>query len=359
MPVISNPAPIYSQLTSLRHGVAVLRERLDTAGQEVASGKRTDIYGALGSGAGELIELHAMHERQVKQIDTNKVLAARMDAMSAVMGSVRTMADEVRAAALGVTSAGASDNGALKAAAASALDRILGQLNTSHSGTQLFSGIETAVSPMTAWDEAHPVTGLVPSQVIDGVIGGGVVSAADATAKAAELAQVFDGTALPAARTYEETFYSGAPLLDGGGVPVPRQSARIDEGVTLDYGVQANDPAFRDIYRGLAMLAATDATEIPDAAARQTWMEEALGALSSGLDGLLEAEARLGGAQKGLDETIALLESRRDLYAGQIGAMENVDPYEAATRLTELETRLEASYLVTRRLSEMSFLKFM
>ena len=39
--------------------------------------------------------------------------------------------------------------------------------------------------------------------------------------------------------------------------------------------------------------------------------------------------------------------------------MEGVDPYEAATRLSALETQLQASYAVTARLSRMSFLNFL
>ncbi|MFN2307540.1 MAG: flagellin, partial [Paracoccaceae bacterium] len=35
------------------------------------------------------------------------------------------------------------------------------------------------------------------------------------------------------------------------------------------------------------------------------------------------------------------------------------DPYEAATRLNQLQTQLEATYAVTARLSKLSFLNFM
>ncbi len=41
-----------------------------------------------------------------------------------------------------------------------------------------------------------------------------------------------------------------------------------------------------------------------------------------------------------------------------IGAMESVDPYEAATRVNILMTQLESSYAVTGRISRMSLLNY-
>ncbi|EAR51751.1 flagellar hook-associated protein [Oceanicola granulosus HTCC2516] len=353
MPIVLNPVANYGQSSSLRQDVATVRDRLDNVGQEVATGKRTDIYRAAGADATELLQLHAAFERQQAQIDADKALATRLDAMSSVMDSIRTLGEQVRTAAVNLTVTGSGDYGALKAASHTALEHMIGQLNTRHAGAALFAGVETASAALTGWTDADTGTGQVPRDLVAGIIGGGITDAADAAAKAADLEALFAGP------DFEATFYNGAPQVDGAGNPVPRLSARIDAGVTLDFGVQANDGPLRDLYRGLAMFAAFDVSAIADGPAREAWIGAATDALSSGISGTIEMEARLGSQRNALDETLALLESRSDLYNAQINDLQSVDPYEAATRLADLETQLEASYLVTRRLADLSFLRYM
>jgi flagellar hook-associated protein 3 FlgL len=51
--------------------------------------------------------------------------------------------------------------------------------------------------------------------------------------------------------------------------------------------------------------------------------------------------------------------TRQDIYKSQVVGLESVDPYEAASRISLLESQLQASYAVTARLSNLSFLYFM
>ena len=158
---------------------------------------------------------------------------------------------------------------------------------------------------------------------------------------------------------YGETRNPHNPALTAGGAPQERVVALIDEGVTLNYGVQANDAAFTDLMRGLTMLAAVDVSQISDPDAYAAYVTEAVDAISVGIGGVLAAETQLGAQQKLVEDTSTALEDVNDIYNSRILALEAVDPYEAATRLSQLETQLQSSYAVTARLMNLSLLNFL
>ena len=107
------------------------------------------------------------------------------------------------------------------------------------------------------------------------------------------------------------------------------------------------------------MIAATDPAEIADPEAYRIWFGAAVNAVSDGISGILDMETRLGTQQQVVEQTLSMQRDRQDLYNGQVLSLEGVDPYEAATRLSSLQTQLEATYAVTSRLSRLSFLNFM
>ena len=107
------------------------------------------------------------------------------------------------------------------------------------------------------------------------------------------------------------------------------------------------------------MVAATDVSAIDDTGAYQVWMNQAVDSVSSGIDGILRSETMLGSQQQILERTVEQQETRADLYKSRLVALEAVDPYEAATRLSLLQSQLEATYAVTARISRMTFLNYM
>ncbi|MGC9370105.1 MAG: flagellin [Paracoccaceae bacterium] len=347
-------------LLSRRRMAANLQEQFTQAAQEVSTGTRADVYRTLGGRSAEALALRARMDRNAGLITSNEMLANRMETMADTLGSIRDTAQTYLDLAIVNRDAPSATSAPLQTAALTALEQILPRVNSSYHGMGLFSGVDSNQRALFGWDEVNPQTGLSPRAVVDGVIGGGIADAADAAAKVAEMETIFaSADTVQPARNFEATFYDGTPELYPGGTPAPRLTAHVDEGISLTYGVQANDKPFTDLLRGLSMLAGLDPNGIADPEAYRTWVGAAVDAVSSGLEGLIETEARLGGQQEVLEETIEAQHSRNDLYNSQILSLEGVDPYEAASRMSQLQTQLEATYAVTARLSKLSFLNFM
>ena len=243
--------------------------------------------------------------------------------------------------------------------ARTALDVTISQLNVSFGGEALFGGTQSGAPPLTQFADANPDTGLAPQDVINSIITGPPATLADVAQIMSDLEAVFSSTSVNPDEDFEGTFFSGTPELDALGSPNPRISARIEPGLDLEYGVQANDQPFREVIKGLAMLSAFDVTEIADADVYVAWMDEATRVLGDASLEVLNISTEIGFRQQIVETAQRRLEAVSNVNVTQLAALEEVDPYEAATRMTALETQLRATYEVTAQLNSLSLLNYL
>ncbi|ETX16700.1 hypothetical protein OCH239_00270 [Roseivivax halodurans JCM 10272] len=340
------PSTLATQLMR-RDTILRVQSEIDRAAQEVSTGRHANSYEALGHDAAQSLRLEANLGRTEAFLTSNALLENRMGATATALSGMRKIAQEVLSLAMPNADAPGQTAGTLASQARAAFDQIAALANTSYEGRALFAGVATDARALAGWQEEGPGGVMSPAALVASVAGGGPTTGTEAAAMAEELDDAFAGAA------YDTALYGGAPA-DG-----PRLGASIDTGETLDWGIQANDPAFRDLMQGLAMLAGVDAATIKDPEAYRAWMGHATGKLSSGLSGLLESEAALGGQQARLADMVERQEGRKSLYTKQINDLEGVDPYEAASRMTETQGRLQASYEVSARILNLSFLDYM
>lgn len=343
------PSTLYSNLLR-RNTNAELQTQLGRAEQELATGVKSDIYKSLGTGASEALALNASRDRDSAQIAANTLLAGRLDSMSNALDTMRGSVQPVLELAMVNGTAGGPTAEGLQIQARGALDALIGQANVSHAGMALFAGTAVEGVALTEWETPSPVTGESPAAALAGVIAGGLTTGAEAEARVAEIDALFDN----ADGSFDALFGTAGSSDTGMGT-----SHDIGDGETVRITAQANDPAFRAVLQGLAMLAATDASEITDPEAYEAWVGRATEQLSAGMAGLLDSQTGLDAASGRIEAANDRMEDRGLIYATRVNDLVGVDSYEAATEITALETRLQASYAVTARLSQLSFLNFM
>ncbi|GHF36264.1 flagellin N-terminal helical domain-containing protein [Seohaeicola zhoushanensis] len=351
--LLSNISTLQSSLARRRE-VARLTIGMSKAEKEVTTGLRADLFRDLGQRAAESVRLRNIVARNEGYIASNKLLNGRMEITSIAMSEMRQVADDFLALAVSGANPGDAISSELQANARYAIERIVTQANTVYQGSHIFAGIDQDRKPMQGWTQTSAATGLSPEDVMTSVIGAGPASLADVATITAEVNAVFDGTHATAGYTYEGTFYNGTAAATG-----QRVEARIGEGVTVSHGIQANDDGFTELMKGLSMLASIDVSKITDEATYGAYLDAAVQSISMGSQKLLGAEASLGSTQALVEETIERHEKVNDVYAIRMVDLEGVDAYEAATRLSMLQTQLEASYAVTARLSSLTFLNFL
>lgn len=355
---IFNPLSTLQASLSMRRNIAKTTAEMQQASQEVSTGLRADVYADLGQASAIPLGLRAHMARMQGFSDSNTLLANKMGVMSTALTTVHDNAQSVLSQAVANLTQPGADAKTLQQSAKAALEQITTALNANFGGEYLFSGTTSNTAPLQNQDSKSAVTGLSPDDVAAGIVGSGPTSAADAATMAAQFDAVFaSGTGTP--QDFEATFYNGTPAADAGGNPNPRITGQIAEGQTITYGVQANDPEIRNVLKGLTMLASTDVSKITDQGAYKAWMKSAVSALSDGVTAVTDTQAKLGSQQQLVDQTKTRQDDLKTVYTSRIATFEGVDPYEAATRLTALQTQLSATYAATAQISKLSILNYL
>jgi flagellar hook-associated protein 3 FlgL len=156
-------------------------------------------------------------------------------------------------------------------------------------------------------------------------------------------------------------WYSGEDSAD----PRSTVTARVGEGTTIGYGVQANEMGFTNLVQTLAALAVQD---FPDAdptsedryAAMMARQSERLADTKDNNPGSLAAiSVELGLALS----TTGAVGERHTAHSSQLGNMleqiEEAPTEQIAMELLALKTRLEASYQTTSLLSQLSLVNYL
>lgn len=337
-----------------REATSRLSTEISDVSREVTTGLKAKPYDDLGFRSSDAIAIRMQITRNDGFLTSNTLLDRRFLAVETSLGAMREVGQGVLEEAFTATPSAGQSTGYLSRSARSALETVLQRAAVSDSSGFLMAGTRSDTNPLQAWESANPATGLSPKGVVDDLIGGPLTTLADVQTAIANLKAAFaDADGVNPNRNFEATFYNGAP---SGSPPL---TARTSETQTLSQPAQANDPAMRDLIRGLAMLSAVDAGQIPDEQAQEVWMTEARTAIANGLEGLTDLETVTGLRRGQLQDTINAQQSRAQFLDGERLKLEGVDQYDAATRLAQLQNQLESSFAVTARLSRLSFLNYL
>lgn len=332
---------------------------LNKASQELSTGRHADMFTALGASATTTLTLRSRLAETDAYLTSNVLLEGRLQVQLQAVNEIRDEVSDLLGTVLANATSQSTGAGTLQIQARTALEAVIAQLNVSFNGEPLFAGTRSGTLPVTLYAEPSPLTGLSPKEVINSIIATPPSSVAEVQSVFAELEAVFSSTSPSTAQNYEGTFYVGTPQLDGSGAVSKRVSARIEPGLELEYGLQANDKPFRDVIKGLSMLAAVNLSDVSQPDAYGAWMgkiSEVLGTASSAMLGL---SSEIGFRQQVVETAQRRLQAASMVQKNQIAELENVDPYEAATRVKALETQLRANYEITAQLSTLSLLNYL
>lgn len=267
----------------------------------------------------------------------DQAMTALQGELSIVQLTLTTAREKSESLALRIQGAlGINDENALAAHASEAgaeLEALFGHLNTSYGGKHLFSGAAVETTPLA--DASTMLTAL------DGLIS----SAADATTAIAAIDTYFG-----AGGAFETTIYQGSTSAG--------PTREISEGRRVGVEATPIDIGLKNTIRGLAVVAlarsSATTTEIGDAL-----LADAAGALGRAGQQIMSQQAEIGA----IEEDVAISQIRnaasKFAYEENLTALIGRDQYEAATRMTNLETQIEAAYLATSRIANLTLVNFL
>jgi len=314
-----------------------MKEQMTALVEEMSSGRTADISRHLTGSYAYLSDV----ERKMTVLEGYAAATAEAQVLSSAMqealGHVQTLGQDlgnaaVTASATHVPEAVASVSGRARGDFA----RMVAALNTESAGRSLFSGTATDRAALAA-----------PADML--------------TDLRAALAGETTLTGIEAALdTWFDMPGGGFETLGYTGGSITLAPLTVAEGESVALAIKADDAVFRSQLKFTAMAAlASDPALAFGADLQREIMARTGEGLAFGQDALIGLRADLGQAEARIEETKSRIGAEQVGYQMAHSELLDVDPYETAARLEDVQYQLEALYAVTVRMSRLSLLEFM
>ena len=289
--------------------------QLDTHNAQVSTGLKAETYAGIAPDVGHLVDFRAQAARQQDFINTINTVSSRMQVMDLALSQIQDQVQKFSALIPNAAYNGQQPD--IVAQAKLLLQQVAGFLNTQDGTRYVFSGVNSITPPV-------------------------------------------DLANLPTVAASLTTPVNGTPTSGGyyaGDTPIP--PVRIDQHVTVDYGITAADAStFEPIIRVLNFIvnkgpfSSTSPTDQTNLSTMSQMLTQALGNLTNmrGTLGLQEAQLNT-----------ALSEHQSALNIAQNG-VSNIVAADQATTITQLqsiETQIQASFAATSQIQKLSLANFL
>ena len=289
------------------------QDRINEQQIKLTTQQKSQDYLGIGSDASRLLTVESSLRRIDQFVKDNAFVDMRMQTMLNSMDAVGNILSEVRTLVRDVLEDGELDGIDKNEFSEIKMDQLESFLNVKMNGRFLFSGTKTDTKPVDAGDLSD-----APTFEADGIT----------------------------TTTEPSFFYKG----DDNQV-----KARIDEGVTLEYGVRANDEGFEKLIRAIRLVKSTDLTD----ANVLGKFQHALNLLNESEDKIAATELNTGVKFQQLESTTRSLKDTKSILDDVVDEIERADTFEAVSILNQVQTQLEASYATAVRVSTLSLTKFL
>jgi flagellar hook-associated protein 3 FlgL len=326
--------------------VARMQSDLARLQREVSSGRRDDLGLSLGIETAKDISLRIhlsdvqFNLEQASQVQPKGQLV--QTSLDAVAKLAKNFLDAVSGAR------GAADGQSIAVQAArTALGSLRDILNTTYAGQYIFGGQNSDTAPFS-----DPLSGDP-----DAAIGTAFQSEFGVPRDDASVSAI-SGSAMDAflTGTYAQLFEqpSWANWSKASDANIQQRLGSI----SVDVGSNANADFARTLTQAFSMMSSLGEGNLSQAAFTAA-VDRATSLAFTAQSQIGTEQARIGLSQQRVTEEIASLEIRKTTFTNAVNALESVDPYGIATEINSLMTRLQSSYSITARISQLSLLNYL
>lgn len=325
-----------AQSFMLRHRNSALKQDMMRLTQELSTGRVADVRQALQGNYSYLTEV----ERNLNVLDGYNVATSEATILAkSIQTTLGRFQDVGETLANSLIVNGGSTVGAASSETAqgarTTVDILVGVLNTRAAGRSIFGG--------TATDKAATES----SQVLLAELKNAMTGANSPADMFAAAQAWFDSPT-----GFNSTFYSGGST---NLAPV-----RVSDSETVEFDIRATDPQLKTMMLFASVAALADDPDFdlsePDKADLFT---QAGTSLLGARDSVISLRSKVGFVEAQIDGAAARNAAEMTTSEYEKTALLQVDPYEAATRLEEVQFQLQSLYSVTVRMSQLSLANFL
>lgn len=333
-----------------RLSIARLQARLLDAQTELSTGRHADVGATLGASTGIAVSLR-QDLNQIKTMkDTNSLVATRLTASQGALENISSGAQSYLADLVRIQSASASPD-TIVAEAQAGMKTLTDQLNASVNGQFLFSGINSDVKPIDDYSSASSSNKQAIAAAFQAKFGMTQDDPNVVNISAADMSDFLDNefAAQFTGTNWSDNWSSASDKV---------VRSRISRSETVDSSASANQPVFKDLMAAYTMMSDLGFTSLNDEA-KQAVIKKAVQLVGNSIGGIGNVQSALGVAQERVTTANDNIDKQVNFLTLSIDNLESVDPSEVATRISLLQTQLEAAYQVTNRLSNLSLMDYL
>lgn len=325
-----------TQNLRIDNAITSIQDRIADAQLQVSTGKRSQVYsGFNGQDSRLLITLKEQRTTVDSYLTTINNTLVKTKTIDIALRQVGDLTSDLRTKLYEQVDGLYGDSAlALRTFANAAIDQITSLLNQTADGKYLFNGTDTDTQPLIdAATTKAAYQALPPPALSAGAAG--VIAAA-------------------------QGFFNTDANWTNVTTPAPGSlTARIDDGVDVDYGELANDSTtFEEVFDVLYAFANINFTA-GDEAEYQTLVNWGIGKVETAFDLINDMVGQNGVVGRQMDDRSEQHRETVTLVETQILDIEDVDPYEAVSEFQTLQSQLEASFQTTALLRNLTLTRFL
>ena len=338
-----------SSLTSpLRSYVLQAQSALSQAQTEVASGAPADLGLTLGSQTGSVLSMKSQVDQLNGYTSSNNVTATRLSATSNALEAMLTSAQGISSSLISASSTG-TDTSTLGTSATSALQSLVSGLNTSVGNESIFGGINSSVSPIATYSATSPAKQAVDTSFSTYLSQQGVSDPSTLTGTQMQSYLSNQFSTLFSDANWQGTWSSASSTT---------MQSTVAPSQTVSSSVSANNTAFRQITEAYTMLSEFSGSNL-GTSARAAVVATASGLMNSGIAALTQLQGTVGTAQSTVTTANSQISAQVSVLQDSVSSLDSVDTYALSSKVTTLQTQLEASYELTSRLQSLSLTTYL
>ena len=339
---------------SMRQTVSESQSQLQKAQTEVSTGTFADQGIALGYQSGRSVNLTSEKSRLNSIVDSNSIVTQRL---SASQSALSNMSSDIQTSMNSLIALSGSDDKTLlnttTQSLQSQLDAFIASGNTSANGEFLFSGINTANQPLKTYDTTSAAKASFNTALTNYMNANGIGSMSNFTV--AQMQDFVENTLTP---MYTAGNAGDTWKTDWSSASDTNMSSRVNTAETVQSSTNANNDGFRKFalasVMGVELLGSDVNPDVRQYISKTaiSYMGQAVAGVDAERSALGLSEARVKTANDTMTAQVSIVETA-------FNNMNEVDAYEASTKVNNLLAQMEASYQLTSRLQKLSLANYL
>ena len=322
--------------------------------EETVTGRHADVGATLGAKTARTLNLHRDLQRMESLKSTNALTTQRLAASQEALGAMSEAANgamEVLIALSGITT---DDQLELaRTNIGNALSTFTSAANTSFSGEYLFAGINSDVIPFKDYFAGAPASDA--KAAFDSAFfthfGFSQTDPAVGDITPGQMSAFIAGL---------ETEFLDDPYWQANWSTASDENmqSRVSAAETVQSSTNTNARGMRHMALGLVLGQELLALGISEET-RRTVSDAAIDYMGRAVSGIDSERSKLGISESRVTQANVSLNAQITILGTSIKDMEGIDTYEAATRVTTLESQLSLAYTLTSRIQNLSLLNYL